>query len=150
MRKAARPSGGVDSSNLCRWRDGWLCHHGDGVCKVICAFCAVSQLMTHQSGSSNGVTLCPTLACTTPPKKNNTIHVLSNFGEVNKRVVGKPFPIPKISTVLQELEDLSQLILKLCRFDFTPLWIRFITSGFLQEFFKQICWAFWWFRKIPR
>ena len=38
------------------------------------------------------------------PKKNGTICFLSNFREVNKRLVRKPWPIPKISTVLQELE----------------------------------------------
>jgi hypothetical protein len=32
---------------------------------------------------------------------------LSNFGEVNKRLVRKPFPIPMISTVLQELEGFT-------------------------------------------
>ncbi len=34
------------------------------------------------------------------PKKDQTVCVLSDFGEVNKRLVRKPFPIPKISTVL--------------------------------------------------
>jgi hypothetical protein len=34
------------------------------------------------------------------PKKNRTIYFLSNFWEVNKRLIRKPFPIPKISTVL--------------------------------------------------
>ncbi len=29
------------------------------------------------------------------------------FGEVNKRIVRKPFPIPKISTVLQEIKRFS-------------------------------------------
>jgi hypothetical protein len=38
------------------------------------------------------------------PKKNKTVRFLSDFREVNKRLVRKPFPIPKISTVLQELE----------------------------------------------
>ena len=38
------------------------------------------------------------------PKKNGTICFLSAFREVNKRLVRKPWPIPKISTVLQELE----------------------------------------------
>ncbi len=38
------------------------------------------------------------------PKKDNTIWVVSNFWEINKRIMKKPFPIPKISTVLQELE----------------------------------------------
>ncbi len=41
------------------------------------------------------------------PKKNNTVHFLRNFGEVNKRLIRKPFPIPKISTVLQELEGFT-------------------------------------------
>jgi hypothetical protein len=41
------------------------------------------------------------------PKKNNNVCFLSNFWDVNKRLVRKPFPIPKISTVLQELEGFS-------------------------------------------
>jgi hypothetical protein len=41
------------------------------------------------------------------PKKDKTIHFLSNFWEVNNRLVRKPFPIPKISTVLQEIEGFS-------------------------------------------
>jgi hypothetical protein len=41
------------------------------------------------------------------PRKNNTICFLSNFQEVNKRLVRKPFLIPKISTVLQDLEGFS-------------------------------------------
>jgi hypothetical protein len=41
------------------------------------------------------------------PKKNGTVRFLSNFWEVNKRLIGKPFPIPKISTVLQELEGFT-------------------------------------------
>jgi hypothetical protein len=43
------------------------------------------------------------------PKKNKTVCFLSNFWEVNKRLVRKPFPIPKISIVLQELEKGSLL-----------------------------------------
>ncbi len=34
------------------------------------------------------------------PKKDQNVCVLSDFWEVNKRLVRKPFPIPKISTVL--------------------------------------------------
>ncbi len=41
------------------------------------------------------------------PKKDRTVHFLSDFWEVNKRLVRKPFPIPKISTVLQEIEGLT-------------------------------------------
>ncbi len=41
------------------------------------------------------------------PKKDKTIHFLSDFWKVNKRLVRKPFPISKISTVLQEIEGFS-------------------------------------------
>jgi hypothetical protein len=41
------------------------------------------------------------------PKKNNTVRFLCIFWEVNKRLIRKPFPIPKISTVLQELEGFT-------------------------------------------
>ena len=41
------------------------------------------------------------------PKKDNTVWVASNFREINKRIMRKPFPIPKISTVLQELEGFT-------------------------------------------
>jgi hypothetical protein len=42
MCKAVHPSSGMGSSNLHCWRGERLCHHGDGVCEVICAFCVVS------------------------------------------------------------------------------------------------------------
>ncbi len=38
------------------------------------------------------------------PKKDKTKCFLSDFWEVNKRFVRKPFPIPKISMVLQVIE----------------------------------------------
>jgi hypothetical protein len=38
------------------------------------------------------------------PKKNKTICLPSDFWEVNKRLVRKPFPSPNISTLLQVLE----------------------------------------------
>ncbi len=38
------------------------------------------------------------------PKKDHTVHTISDFREVNKCIVRKPYPIPKISTTLQELE----------------------------------------------
>ncbi len=41
------------------------------------------------------------------PKKDKTICFLTDFWEFNKRLVRKPFPIPKISTVLQEIEGFS-------------------------------------------
>jgi hypothetical protein len=40
-------------------------------------------------------------------KKNKPAHFLGNFGEVNKRLIRKPFPTQKISTVLQELEGFT-------------------------------------------
>ncbi len=41
------------------------------------------------------------------PRKDKTICFLSDFWEVNKRLVRTPFPIPKISMVLQEIEEFS-------------------------------------------
>ena len=41
------------------------------------------------------------------PKKDNTVSVVSDFREINKQIVRTSFPIPKISTVLQELEGFA-------------------------------------------
>ena len=41
------------------------------------------------------------------PKQNQTLRFVSDFREVNKRIVRNPFPIPTISTVLQELEGFT-------------------------------------------
>ncbi len=42
------------------------------------------------------------------PKKDKTVCFLSiNFWEVHKRFIRKPFPIPKMSMVLQEIEGFS-------------------------------------------
>ncbi len=37
-------------------------------------------------------------------QKDSTVRTISDFRELNKCIVRKPFPIPKISTILQELE----------------------------------------------
>ncbi len=41
------------------------------------------------------------------PKKDKTVCFLGDFWELNKRLVRKLFPIPKISMVLQEIEGFS-------------------------------------------
>ena len=41
------------------------------------------------------------------PKKNKTVRFISDFREVNKHIVRTPYPIPKISTVLQEMEGFT-------------------------------------------
>ena len=41
------------------------------------------------------------------PKKNGTVRFISDFREVNKRIVRTPYPIPKIATVLQEMEGIT-------------------------------------------
>ena len=38
------------------------------------------------------------------PKSNKTVRFVPDFGEVNKRLARKPFPLPKITTILQEVE----------------------------------------------
>ncbi len=41
------------------------------------------------------------------PKKNITVRTITNFRELNKRIVRRPYPIPKISPTLQELEGFT-------------------------------------------
>ncbi len=41
------------------------------------------------------------------PKKDPTVCTISDFRELNKHMVRKPYPIPKISTTLQELEGFT-------------------------------------------
>ncbi len=41
------------------------------------------------------------------PKKDSTVHTISDFRELNKRIVRKSYPIPKISTILQQLEGFT-------------------------------------------
>ena len=41
------------------------------------------------------------------PKSDQAVRMISDFREENKRLVRRPFPIPQISTVLQELEGFT-------------------------------------------
>ena len=41
------------------------------------------------------------------PKNNNTVCFLTDFRELNKSLVRKPFLLPKIITVLQKLEGFT-------------------------------------------
>jgi hypothetical protein len=41
------------------------------------------------------------------PKKDSTLHTISDFREPNKHIVRKPYPIPQISMILQELEGFA-------------------------------------------
>ena len=40
-------------------------------------------------------------------KKNMTVRTITDFRDLNKRIVRRPYPIPKISTTLQELEGFT-------------------------------------------
>jgi hypothetical protein len=41
------------------------------------------------------------------PKKDMTVQTITNFRELNKWIVRRPYPIPKISTTLQKLEGFT-------------------------------------------
>ena len=41
------------------------------------------------------------------PKKDSTVRTISDFRELNKHIVRKPYPIPKISMILQKLEGFT-------------------------------------------
>ena len=40
-------------------------------------------------------------------KKDLTVRTISDFSELNKRIARKPYPMPKISTMLQKLESFT-------------------------------------------
>jgi hypothetical protein len=44
------------------------------------------------------------------PKKDSRVRTVSDFRELNKHIVRKPYPIPKISTRLQKLEGFTYAI----------------------------------------
>jgi hypothetical protein len=64
--------------------------HKDNIIKKVERLCKLSVLEQQQASEW-------ALPSFIIPKKNNIICFLSNFWEVNKRLVRKPFPIPKIS-----------------------------------------------------
>lgn len=41
------------------------------------------------------------------PKSDQNVRFLTDFREVNKRIVQTPFPIPKISSILQHMEGFT-------------------------------------------
>jgi hypothetical protein len=41
------------------------------------------------------------------PKQDSTVQTISDFRKLNKRLVRNPYPIPKISIILQELEGFT-------------------------------------------
>ncbi len=41
------------------------------------------------------------------PKKQGTVRFVTSFIEVNKRIIRTPYPVPKISTVLQEMDGFT-------------------------------------------
>jgi len=41
------------------------------------------------------------------PKKDMTVRTITDFQELNKRIIRRPYLIPKISTTLQELEGFT-------------------------------------------
>ena len=41
------------------------------------------------------------------PKKEGTVHFLTNYRKVNGQIVCKPFPIPRIADTLQQLEGFT-------------------------------------------
>ena len=98
------------------------------------------------------------------PKTDQTVHIISDFTEVNKRLVRKSFPIPQISRVLQELEgftfatvldlnmgyyniELDPDTSKICTniFPWGKYSYRRLLMGIAgcPDIFRQRCWNYW-------
>jgi hypothetical protein len=87
------------------------------------------------------------------PKKDRTICFLSIFWEVNKRLVRKSFPIPKISMVLQDLEVFSFATaldpnMGCCTIRLDPDASKICTSSFLGENIPTR--DYLWVLKVPQ
>ncbi len=69
--------------------------------KEIKCLCNIGVLEWQPSSQWTSLTLI------TPKKDDSTVRTISDFGELNKCKVRKRYPIPKISTILQELEGFT-------------------------------------------
>ncbi len=74
--------------------------HKDTIMKEVERFCKLGVLERQPSSEW-------ALPSFIIPKKDQTVRFLSDFWEVNKMLIRTPFPIPKISMVLQEIEGFS-------------------------------------------
>ena len=45
------------------------------------------------------------------PKSDNSVSFLSDFRQLNKKIVRKPYPLPKILDLMQTLQGLHMLLL---------------------------------------
>ena len=63
------------------------------------------------------------------PGKPVTVRFLSDLQELNKRVVRKPYPLPKISTVMQELESFQYATALDLNMSYYTLCLDLRTSG---------------------
>ncbi len=57
------------------------------------------------------------------PKKEPNVWFLSDFREVNKQVTRTPFPIPKISSVLQEMEGFTYATVLDLNMGYYTIWL---------------------------
>jgi hypothetical protein len=74
--------------------------HLETLKKEIARLCKIGVLKRQPSS----VWAAPTFII---PKKNKQVRFISDFREVNKRIVRNPYPLPKISSVLQEMEGFT-------------------------------------------
>ncbi len=138
MRKAAHPSGGMDSSNPCRWRDGRLCNHGDGVCKVICAFflCSHNLWLTSQ-GLLMVLLFVPHWRA--PHHMCNTTYV-NNCDEMNRIIPITIFLVMLFNAcfMYQPKKDTNLLILALNRLDYRMTLTNDTFMNALNKLFARI------------
>ena len=109
------------------WRGERLHHHGDGGWQVICAFCVVCCVVTHQLDMSylrfRGVTKWPNQACTIPfnnritaksvlAKKNSPHSPVCYVGIVRVSYVSHISHPLKITTMVKPLPHLPEVLAK--------------------------------------
>ena len=80
------------------------------------------------------------------PGKPGTVWFLSDLQKLNKRVVRKPYPLPKISTVLQELEAFQYATALDLNIDYYTLRLDRKTSGMCTIIFP---WRKFSYQRLP-
>ena len=80
------------------------------------------------------------------PGKPGTVRFLSDLRELNKRVIRKPYPLPKISTVLQELEGFQYATALDLNMGYYTLRLDFKTSAMCTIIFP---WGKFSYQRLP-
>jgi hypothetical protein len=74
------------------------------------------------------------------------VHTISDYRELDKRIVRKPYPIPKISTILQELEGFTYATALHLNMGYYTIWLVPMASKICTIIFP---WGKYSYKRLP-